>query len=298
MTLLVILNPHAAGGRAAALRPSIESLFAQHGLNIQIQTTEYPGHGRELAATADFNKLDGLVAAGGDGTVFEVLNGYFQNPGAENKPVPLGILPIGTGNAFVKDLDLNRENWQKGVEIIAENRPAPVDVARFKCEGQVRYYLNILGMGFVSDVAKTAFKLKFLGNFSYTLGVLYQVLFLKSHSLEIELDGEVYLRDNIFVEVSNSRYTSNFLMAPAAKINDGFLDVTMLKRVSRRKLLKFFPKVFTGEHVHVEEVETFQAKRIGIRTDREKVLTPDGELLGSTPVDIECLPGAIEVFCP
>ncbi len=85
-------------------------------------------------------------------------------------------------------------------------------------------------------------------------------------------------------------------MAPAAKIDDGFLDVTLLSRVTRRKLLKCFPKVFTGEHVKLDEVETFQAKHIKIETNIPKVVTPDGEIYGESPLEVDCLEKAVEIF--
>ena len=85
-------------------------------------------------------------------------------------------------------------------------------------------------------------------------------------------------------------------MAPRAKIDDGLLDVIIAAKLSRVRLLKCFPKIFTGEHVNLKEVETFQAKHIKIESATPKVLTPDGELMGITPVEIECLPQAIEVY--
>ena len=140
--------------------------------------------------------------------------------------------------------------------------------------------------------------MKLVGNLSYTVAVLLQTIALSSYRMTIEIDGETLERENTFCEISNSRYTSNFLMAPSASIDDGLLDVTLLGKVSRTRLLRCFPKVFTGEHVHFEEVETFQAKTIRVQTDEPKVLTPDGEILGSTPVKVECLHKALEFFSP
>jgi diacylglycerol kinase (ATP) len=85
-------------------------------------------------------------------------------------------------------------------------------------------------------------------------------------------------------------------MAPAAQIDDGLLDVTIAGKMTRRRLLQCFPKIFTGEHVSLPEVETYQVKNISIACDQTKVLTPDGELIGITPVDVECLKGAVDVF--
>ena len=114
--------------------------------------------------------------------------------------------------------------------------------------------------------------------------------------MKIYLDDNLIERACTFIEVSNTRYTSNFLMAPAAKIDDGLFDITIAGQFGRLKLLQSFPKIFTGEHINLEEVETYQAKKIKIESEISKVLTPDGELVGITPVEINCLPKAIEVF--
>lgn len=294
MKLLVIINPHAGFNRAKKLIPTIKSLFAQKEVKVDIQITEFPRHGSDLVKSADFIKYDGLVAAGGDGTLFEVINGYYANTSA--KRIPIGVIPIGTGNAFARDLDLKTNDVQSAIDLICKNSPRKVDVGKFVLDNKSYYYLNILGMGFVSDVTVTAQKLKIFGNVSYMIGVLYQIIFLKSHKLEIEIDGQVLKQDNIFVEVSNTRYTSNFYMAPEAKIDDGLLDVTLLKKCGRLKLLKSLPTVFTGEHVNLDIVDTFKAKNIKITTNIPKIITPDGEILTTTPVEIECLSEAVEVF--
>ncbi|NOY22037.1 MAG: diacylglycerol kinase family lipid kinase [Acidobacteria bacterium] len=295
MKVLLIYNPFAAHGQAKKILPEVEQAFQERGISFDLALTDYPEHGSLLAAEADFRKYDGIVAAGGDGTLFEVINGCYRNK--KKLRVPIGVLPIGTGNAFARDLKLEASRWLDAVDIIAEGKRRKVDVGRFQTHGQTYYFLNILGLGFVADVTMTAKKLKMLGNMSYTLGVLYRTIRLKSFGANIRLDGKELERDCVFIEVSNTRYTSNFLMAPEAAIDDGLLDVTILNRVTRRRLLQAFPKVFTGEHVELPEVETFQAREISIETpDGEKVLTPDGEVLGISPVEITCLKQACEVF--
>ncbi|RLC55764.1 MAG: hypothetical protein DRH89_07015 [Candidatus Cloacimonadota bacterium] len=294
MKILLVYNPFAGHGRAKKILPEVEAEFTKHNIEFDLQLTDYPEHATEIIKEAKFKTYDAIIAAGGDGTLFEVINGYYMNS-ARKKP-PLGILPIGTGNAVARDLELHVSKWKEAIEIIAQMKPRKVDVGKFTSHGQSYYFLNILGLGFVADVTKTAKGLKALGNISYSLGVLYQMLKLKSFKLKIELDGKLLERDNTFVEVSNTTYTSNFYMAPKAKIDDGLLDITLLNKLSRIGLLKAFPKVFTGEHVNLPVVETFTAKHIKITTDPPKVLTPDGELIGITPVEIECLHHGIEVL--
>jgi YegS/Rv2252/BmrU family lipid kinase len=294
MKLLVVYNPNAAHRRAEKLLPEVKEAFRRKRIEADLRLTERPGHAVEIARQADFSQYDGLVAAGGDGTLFELVNGYYANPSP--KRIPIGVLPTGTGNAFARDLELDAGRWPEAVELLAPGRTRRVDVGRFSFDGKQRYYLNILGLGFVADVTFSAGRLKALGNVAYTLGVILQTLFLHSYAVRLEADGRTLERENLFAEISNTRYTSNFLMAPRARIDDGLLDVTLLGPMSRRRLLKCFPLIFTGEHLRLPEVETFQARSIRISTEAPKVLTPDGELEGSTPVEVECLKRDIEVL--
>ncbi len=263
-------------------------------MDTDIVLTEAPGHATEIVHGIDFGGYDGVVAGGGDGTLFEVLNGLFLNE-AEIRPT-LGVLPVGTGNAFSRDIGLRTGALEDAIGLISEGSRRPVDVGRFTTGGRVFHFLNILGLGFVSDVGERAHRLKRIGNLSYTVGVLLQLISLSSYRMTIEIDGEVMERENTFCEISNTRYTSNFLMAPTASIDDGLLDVTLLGKASRTRLLRCFPTIFTGEHIHLDEVETFKAKMVRIQTAQTKTLAPDGEVFGSTPVEVECLPRAVEVF--
>lgn len=294
MKILLLFNPNAGHGHAGKMLPQVKKALNEHNIDFDLQLTKFPGHGVEIIRAADLNVYDGLVAAGGDGTLFEVINGYFQNP-SEVK-IPIGILPIGTGNAFARDLELDRSNWMDAIKIIANQKTRKLDVGKFHANRKDYYYLNILGLGFVADVTKIAHKLKIFGDFSYTLGVLIRTIFLSSDALSIEIDGQILERECTFVEISNTRYTANFLMAPKAIIDDGLLDVTIANKLNRRRLLKCFPKIFTGEHILLPEIESFQAKSIKIVSKKEKVLSPDGELIGTTPVEIECLKQKIEVY--
>jgi diacylglycerol kinase (ATP) len=292
--VLLVYNAVAAHKRAKKILPDVEACFINKGIKFDLQLTDYPDHAVDIVGKADFSQYDGVIAAGGDGTLFEVINGYYKNPAKEK--IPLGVLPIGTGNAFARDLELDASRWEEAVEIIRLERPRKVDVGVFHTHGQDYYFLNIMGLGFVADVGKIAHKLKIFGNISYTLGVLYRTVFLKAYHVKIEANGKIFERENIFVEISNTRYTSNFLMAPNAEIDDGLLDVTLVSKITRRRLIQCFPKIFTGEHIHLDEVEQFKAKKILVETDTPKILTPDGELVGITPVSVECLHQAVPVF--
>lgn len=297
MKILVIYNPHAGGGRARRLLPAIRQHLAERAIAAEVVLTEARGHATTLAEQADFTAFDAIVAAGGDGTLFEVLNGYLRNPAA-HKP-PLGLIPNGTGNAFMKELGLRDSDWRKAIDILARNQPRALDVGRLQTQGETWYFLNIVGMGFIAEIAATAARLKWLGNAAYTLAVLLRLPWLKAQRLRLDIDGTTVERDGVFVEVANSSYTgTSFLIAPEARLDDGLLDVVLLKRISRLGLLRLFRTVYDGSHIRHAQVEYLQVRSITVTESTPGQLVPDGEIFGSTPARFECLPGAVRFLWP
>lgn len=297
MKVLVIYNPQAGNGRARRLLPAIRRGFVERGIDAEILLTESSGHATALAQAADLDAYEALIASGGDGTLFEVLNGLMRNPAAR-KP-PLGLVPNGTGNAFMKELGLRKRDWRRAIEIIAANRPRAIDVGRLEADGQAHYFINIVGMGFVAEIAQAAVPLKRLGAAAYTAAVLRMLPSLRAQAITLELDGETIVREAVFVEVANSTYTgTDFLIAPRARLDDGLLDVVLLKRISRLALLRLFRTVYDGSHLRHPQVEYFQARSITVTESRPGRLIPDGEVLGHTPARFVCLPGAISFLWP
>jgi len=295
MKLLLIYNPHAGGKRAAKVLPNVKRYFEKENIQTDILFTESRSHGIELVKNADLAKYDGLIASGGDGTLFEVVNGYYLNKGL-NKP-PVGLIPNGTGNAFSRELALKSFQYEKAIDIIAANKPKKIDVNRFVTENKTYYSINIIGIGFPVDVGQTVEKLKFLGEVSYLVGVLYHILFLKSFDMTLDVDGRIINKKITFIECANSVYTgSTFVMAPDAKTDDGFIDVVIVDKLSRRRIMKLLPTIFSGKHILEKEVQVIKAKKIEIQTHIAKPLVPDGELFGETPVTVECLANDLPFF--
>ena len=295
LKLLIIFNPNAAYGRSVKKLPDIRTKFRNLGIETTFMPTTHPGHGKELVAGTDLSDFDGLVAAGGDGTVFEVLNGLYKH--AKPARIPLGLIPIGTGNAFARELDLPPGAWSEAIDKLQLGRTRQVDVGYVKSADQNYYFLNIVSMGFTIEAGLSAQKLKFLGNTAYTLATLWQVLKLKSYPLVMEFNGEVVQIDNVFLTISNSRYTgTHFLIAPDAVIDDGQLDVTVLRSLPRLRLLKLFPTIYDGRHVKYQEITTYKATSIIIRSPEAMLLGPDGEFCGRSPAEISCLHQDLTIF--
>jgi len=296
MRLLLVFNPHAGAGRAAQLLSGVRSALESFAA-LDVLKTGGAGDATRQVAKADLSMYDGLIAAGGDGTLFEVLNGLYLHDKAQR--IPLGLVPVGTGNAFSRDLGLLPGDWGKAVGLIRAGRLRQVDVGRVEMPSETWYFLNIVGAGLPVDAMNLAAQLKFLGNSAYTMAALWRVIKLKSYPLSIEIDGKTINQDSIFLEISNTRYTgTSFLMAPDAVLDDGLLDVTLLRRSSRLRLLRLFPTIYKGHHVRYAEIQTCKAQEIRITAPENLVLAPDGEIKGCTPATITCLPRDLQIFGP
>ncbi|TDR22813.1 diacylglycerol/lipid kinase family protein [Marinicella litoralis] len=298
--LLVIFNPQAGSGRSKTYLPLIESYLQGHDIEYQIKHTERSGHAQAMVESTDLSPFDGVVAAGGDGTLFEVINGLMSHK--ERQSISFGVIPVGTGNAFSRELGLLPTDWKKGIDVICKQQTKPIDVGYIQTAKEHFYFLNIVGMGFVVDAGKTTLKIKQLGQSAYTLATLWETIKLKAHPVKIDLIDEHDQTESIdealvFVEVANSRYTgTSFLIAPDAKIDDGLLDVIILKKISRIKILSLFPTIYSGKHINYKEVECRKVKSITIRTTNPMALMPDGEFKGQTPVTITVVHQALTLF--
>jgi len=290
----MIINPHAGKKRGMATAKSAIEKLKEHNIDVEMLISQKQGDSITIAENVDINNYDGILTVGGDGTLFEVINGLLKNN--LDIKIPIGQIPVGTGNSFIKDLGIN--NLEDSIRVIIEGKTKAVDLGEFSYSKGKHFFINLLGTGFVSNVAYRARKYKIFGSLSYIFGVLEEVVVLKSTKIEITIDGKLFEREAVFTEICNSRYTGgDMLMAPNAKIDDGLLDIVILNKVSRRKLLSLFPLLFKGEHIMDDAVEVFTGKNISLKSDKKLVLTPDGETFGETPIEVVIHPGKIEMFC-
>ena len=295
MKLLLVYNPFAGFGKSGKVFAEIKQLIRAKGMDFDLRFTRAAGEATKMVQEADLSLYDGVISSGGDGTLHEVLNGYYKNTGS-SKP-PIGVIPNGTGNSFAFEIGLDTFDYKKAIDIISKNKIRKVDVGHCQMQDGEFYFHNILGFGMVADINEAAKKYKKLGNHSYSIASLEKILALRTFDLEIILDGKTIKQDNLFVEISNTTHTgSDFIMAPEAKIDDGLLDVTISRKTSRWNVIKIFAQVFKGTHIHHPDVEYIKAKEIIVKTKENKTLTPDGEQYGTTPITVNCLKEKLEFF--
>lgn len=289
---VVIVNRAAKGGRAGA---EVAPHLARIGGEARVVHTERAGHATTIAAQAARDGAPLVVAAGGDGTLFEVVNGLMQVEPAR-RPT-LGVLPVGTGNSFVRDLGL--PSPADAVDAILRGAPRPVDVVRVDhADGQL-HYINLLSVGFSAEAgALTNRRYKGLGASGYILAVLQCLVRLHAERFPHRLDGgELDRTPYTLVSFSNSRFTGGDMqMAPDADIADGELDVVTIGQMRRLRFLTAFPRIFAGTHPALREIGTTRARRVTFEGAAPVDVMVDGEIRRLALRELEVEPGALQVL--
>ena len=289
----ITVNPHGGAKKGLHILDKVMPIFNNANAEITIIETEYAGHSRDLARDVDMSGYDGFCCIGGDGTMHEVVNGLMTR--SDNLRFPIGLITGGTGNAFMHDLDcLDPVNAAE--RIIAGNR-RPIDILKCDANGIIYYSFNIVGWGMPTDVNNLAEKIRWMGNQRYNVASIIEVIRHRKRFAELEVDDDMIHADFEFIMGCNTIHTGKGMkMAPSAKLDDGLIDLIIVRKVSRIKLLQLFPKVFSGNHIGDPAVDCRQVNEFTIKPNNQNTLNIDGEMLGSTPINVKLLQKEIEVL--
>lgn len=294
-SVLAIVNPAAGGGRCGKRAPEAIEVLRASGVTVEVKETRAAGEASAIAAEAYAKGQREFVAVGGDGTVHEVVNGIFPQALTEGR-ARLGFLPLGTGNSFLRDFSKQGAAHARHALLTGMSRGA--DVMRVRHATGELFSLNLVSIGFVADVCVMANRVfKPLGPAGYGLGVVGQLLGLKSHSFPFRVDGgESWNQPASFVSFNNSKFTGgSMMMAPAADVLDGKLDVTFVGALSRPDLLRTFPKIFSGTHVHHPAVRCAQGAHVDFEFTQPVDVMVDGEVITLSLRSMDVLPNALDV---
>ena len=284
-----IVNPVAGGGRTRKIFQQVQASLENRGIFYEFDYTKKQGHATQLAQQAVEAGKACIVCVGGDGTVMEVAQGMVSSP------IPMGILPTGTGNDFCKSLGISADPME-ALEQLLRGKALPVDVGSMG--GQV--FLNAAGIGFDADVIMHMQKVskRLRGLAAYVVGVMKAVVHLKMCDLQVCLNGERLEQEALMVVVANGRYFGGGMkVCPKADPRDGLLDVLVIDRVSRAKLLLLLSKFISGKHLGLPMVKYYRCQEVSIE-GKADFMEYDGCLLPFQGGTYQIKTGMLNIYLP
>lgn len=301
----IILNPIAGKGNAAKNIPIINDFLQRQKANYKIHITKKVGHAIALAKEFTLKQDTLIVAAGGDGTCNEVINGIMRGKSAQANLTPvLGVLPIGRGNDFAYGANIPTD-LKESLQVLLEGEDQPMDVGLIKGgdypEG--RFFGNGIGVCFDTIVGLEAAKMKHIhGAFAYLLGALKTlIIYPPAPTIELSFDDLIQNVTPAMISIMNGRRMGGaFFMAPNARNNDGILNLCYTLQGKRGELLKSMIYYMKGTQHTLPNTTTAQSSAYTLQAvNGSMAVHADGETICKEGkyLEINCLHHAIQIIC-
>jgi diacylglycerol kinase (ATP) len=314
--IVVLVNPTSGRGRGARLADPVTERLREAGLNARWEAGRDAAESVDLARRAVARGVDGLVIIGGDGMIHLALDAVAETA------TPLAVIPAGTGNDLARSLGIPVRDPLAAADIVVAGHTRAQDLGRVVTagasddgaddggagpgrnrpdarHGPSGWFSTVLCAGFDSRVAERVNRMTWPhGRLRYDLATIAELRAFRPQRFSLDLDGEEENVDGLLVAagVTNS-YGGGLRICEGADPTDGLLDITVVAAVSRRDLVRVFPKLSKGTHLGHPAVTAYRAKRLTLAAS-DLVAFADGERMGALPLTVECVPGALTVFAP
>ncbi len=299
-----IVNPVAGSGRGLADWPVISKLLRDNHLVPEYAFTERKYHAIELAVEAINNGYRKILVVGGDGTIHEVVNGVFIQRCVPTQEVLLSVIAVGTGNDWIRMFGIPRK-YSEAIKAIVAGHSFLQDVATISYHQanykQTRYMANVAGIGFDAYVNRRYNRLKEegkRGKWLYIWSTLKAVMSYSSTGIKMWVDGELVVNDLVYSStVGIGRFNGGgMIQTPDAVADDGLLDMTVIRKMSRLRVLTKFKSLYNGNIYRLPQVSLVRGRRIRIESTPEVAVEVDGEALGYSPFEFEVIDRAVKVI--
>jgi len=285
-----IVNPESSRGKGKRMGDWLFEECKRRNLDFNLQVTKYPRDATEIAANS-VEKYEFIVAVGGDGTLQEVINGLV---GVNTK---VGIIPVGTGNDFIRAAGIPHLP-DKALDNLIAGNTKHIDIGKV---GDL-YFHNGLGVGFDAKVVEKSLRIKFVrGKLVYLLAIFQALFSYKSPEIELIYNNQSFKQKLFFITVGNGTCLGGGIkLTPFAKLDDGFLDLNIIKDVNKFKVISNLLKAYSGNHVNNPMVIYDKCKQIEFKSEMGFAVHADGELISSNlnELQVKIIPEAIKFVVP
>lgn len=301
-TWYVIVNPTSGNGISKKLWPKIENELLAHKFEFKVAFTEHEEHSKELVQNALNQGFIKFISVGGDGSLHNIVNGIFNTPTVDYRMIKLGVIPIGTGNDWVRNYKIPI-NYRKAIKIIKDEHCYKQDIGKISLlnSNTSIYFNNIAGIGFDGHVVNKVHKYKYLGFLAYITGALLSLISFKRKNLQIEFNETTISDKSLMLLIGIGKYSGGGMqLTENVKSNDGLFDISYIKNVSLWYLIKHIGKVFNGKVTQLPIINTYKTTgiKVSFNTEEEIYIQADGELLKTDCFTAAVLPRALQFIVP
>jgi diacylglycerol kinase (ATP) len=288
-TIALLTNPTSGKGKGRRTAAIALPRLREAGFEVQELTGSDGLDALRLARDAVAQGVESLVVCGGDGMT------HIGAQAVAGTTTNLGIIPAGTGNDVARYFDIPRNDPQAAADVVVGSRVRKVDLARVGSS----YFVTVLAAGFDSKVNERANAMAWpRGQMRYNLATLAELRVFEPLPYTLVLDGVEHRLDAMLVAVGNgSSFGGGLRITEGAVLDDGLLDVVVIGPMTKRKLVRSYPRLFTGTISQIPEYEHHLAREVTVAAPGI-VAYADGERLGALPLTVECAPGALRVLVP
>jgi diacylglycerol kinase (ATP) len=285
--IALLTNPTSGKGKGARARGAVLERLRSGGHSVRDLSGQDADEALDLARAAVADGVEALVAVGGDGMVHLAVQAV---AGTETV---LGIIPAGTGNDVARYFDLPRKDPVAAADVVLRGTTRKVDLAR--CG--TKYFATVLAAGFDALVNERANRMTWpRGQMRYNLATLAELRVFRPLHYTLDLDGKQRVLDAMLVAVGNGpSFGGGLRITEGALLDDGMLDVVVIKPMSRGSLVRTYPKLFKGTHVTHPQYEHHRVHSVTVASPGITTYA-DGERFGELPLTVECAPGALTVY--
>ena len=297
----LMVNPFSGKKQGEKIANQAKQMFEQQSIEVKMHLSTFSGELIELAAGLTTNDSDVVAVVGGDGSLSEVITGLMQ----AKSQCRVGLIPAGTGNSMANDLKIKHTD-EAISRIIAGNYQwldlAKVDMVAGlpgNANGELtRYSANLVTWGLGVDSTIKAEGMRWMGPMRYDVGILMAIMANNRRHATLTIDGHTFEDDFTLFLIQNSQTGGSLLpLAPGASLDDGMMDIGILKKMKRGQILKAFGQLKKeGRHVFHPMVDYYRFKTLEILTPKPTAINVDGENIGSTPLKMAVMPSALKII--
>ncbi|WP_442264854.1 diacylglycerol/lipid kinase family protein [Tenacibaculum sp. ZS6-P6] len=292
----VIINPTAGNTSLSSILGEIKYHLNNNNIKYSYALTTHEKHEIELVHEAINNGIKKFISVGGDGTLHNIVNGIMTQNKVSSNEITVGVIPLGTGNDWVKTYKIPQK-ISKNIEIIKSEKTVCQDIGYLKLKNNSTYFNNVAGIGYDGYVVNKLKKLKKLGSIAYLISGLYGLLFYKKTSFTIQVNNEIIKTKCLMTLFGICKYSAGGMQLTNYKnSSNGFLDITIAKNLTFKDLILNIKKLYNGQIINHNKVETFLSDQITIVPDLSTsniYIQADGELIGTGPVTVQIIKKAI-----